>query len=101
MSDTPAAPFASRRSAYAKGREEADALEKMHLENLLRSESGKWLLSRLVRTFESKVHKKRTGHNSEDSYYNGIQDHAMEYRDLLARHFGHSVFDKLDLKGNS
>lgn len=94
-------PFAQRREESAKVREEREASEKAHLSSLLNSLSGKWILSRIIQTFEEKVKRKTTGHNSEDSYHKGVQDHAREYRDLIINHFGHSALDKLDLKGKS
>lgn len=93
-------PFEPREKAAADARELAEAKEFMHIQNLLDSASGRWLLGRLVGEFEKKVQRRSSGHNSEDSYHRGIQDCAGEYRDLIIKHFGHAGIDKL-MKGKS
>ena len=88
-------PHASMREAAAKARERAEAMESLHLRNLLDNESGRWLLRSLIDTFEFEIRRRAGGHNSEDSYHRGRQDAAREYRDMIVKHFGYAALDKL------
>ena len=98
MMDSAQRPFGEREERTAKERERMESLEKTHLANLLQSESGKWLLGDILNTFEVELHRRPKGHNSEDSYHRGIQDHAMKYRDLIVKHFTDRAL--VELKGS-
>lgn len=91
-------PYAEKAEQAKKEAEIAAATEKMHVGNLIESESGKWILRRLLDTFERELSKEPNGHNSFDSYRAGIRDGAKAYRDLIVKHFGHSGIEKI-LKG--
>jgi hypothetical protein len=85
-------PFAARERGAVEAKEKADAVERMHIANLLESESGLWILRRLIGTFEATLRETASEHNR------GVQDAVKVYRDLVIKHFGHSGIDKI-LKG--
>lgn len=87
--------FAERAKVSKDAAERAASIEKMHIGNLISTESGQWILEKLMKTFEREIAVR----NAEDeSYHRGVQDTAREYRNLIIKHFGHSGLDKI-LKG--
>ena len=93
-------PHEPQKRAAAELAAKARAEEKMRLQSLIDSEAGRWILGRLLETFETQLRRRPTGHNSADSYEQGKQDCAREYRDLVIKHFGHAAIDKI-AKGKS
>lgn len=72
---------------------ESEAREKLYLQTLMDSAAGRWILRDILNTFEFKLSRKSTGHNSDDSYHRGIQDAVKKYRDMIVRYFGHAGID--------
>ncbi len=85
----PANPFPGREMEAAAEREKANAVERTHIANLMSSESGLWILRRLIRSFEVILQQ------GASEYNRGMQDTMKVYRDLVIKHFGHSGIDKI------
>lgn len=100
MNDTMNYPFATgelaeRTKAAKEAKEQAAAIEKMHVGNLMGTESGLWILGKLIGTFEREI---AVRDSADESYRRGVQDAVREYRAIVIKHFGHSGLDKI-LKG--
>lgn len=90
-------PFEERKEAAGKEAEQAEALEKAHMANLLGSISGRWLLGKLYAEWAAMENKPVQG-NSQDAYHAARRLAVRPYRELIIKHFGNAGIDKL-LKG--
>ncbi len=78
----------------AEERRAAEDEERMHIDNLLASPSGKWLLSQIVEDWD-RAERLMPAANSWDMYHHGVRKEAGKYRELIIKHCGHQALDIL------